>query len=278
MQSYTEEFYEYVREGSKESAKEIIPIIFEFIQPKSVIDVGCGVGTWLSVFQAHGVEDVWGIDGDYVDKNAIEIPKERFLTFDLKSPFRFNRQFDLVVSLEVGEHLPNECAETFVDSLTKLAPVILFSAAIPFQGGTQHVNEQWQDYWVKHFQNKGYVAIDCIRNRVWENERVEFWYAQNMLVFAKREYLELEGAYLLKQQFESTNIFQRSIVHPSKYLEVVEKYLAETKAAQWYAAEAEKYLAAAEPKNMSLKKVISALPIVIINTLKRKLFEKKNLT
>ena len=278
MQSYTEEFYEYVREGSKESAKEIIPIIFEFIQPKSVIDVGCGVGTWLSVFQAHGVEDVWGIDGDYVDKNAIEIPKERFLTFDLKNPFRLNRQFDLVVSLEVGEHLPNECAETFVDSLTKLAPVILFSAAIPFQGGTQHVNEQWQDYWVKHFQKKGYVAIDCIRNRVWGNERVEFWYAQNILVFAKREYLELEGAYLLKQQFESTNIFQRSIVHPSKYLEVVEKYLAETKAAQWYAAEAEKYLAAAEPKNMSLKKVILALPIVIINTLKRKLFEKKNLT
>ena len=278
MQSYTEEFYEIVREGSKESAKEIIPIVFEFIQPKSVIDVGCGVGTWLSVFQAHGVEDVWGIDGDYVDKNTLEIPKEKFLTIDLKSPFKLNRQFDLVVSLEVGEHLPQECAETFVESLTQLAPVILFSAAIPFQGGTDHVNEQWQDYWVKNFQNKGYVSIDCIRNRVWENERVEFWYAQNMLVFAKREYLELEGAYLLKQQFESTNIFQRSIVHPSKYLEVVEKYLAETKAAQWYAAEAEKYLAAAEPKNMSLKKVISALPIVIINTLKRKLFEKKNLT
>ena len=278
MQSYTEEFYEFVREGSKESAKEIIPIIFEFIQPKSVIDVGCGVGTWLSVFQAHGVEDVWGIDGDYVDKNAIEIPKERFLTFDLKSPFRLNRQFDLVVSLEVGEHLPNECAETFVYSLTQLAPVILFSAAIPFQGGTQHVNEQWQDYWVKHFQNKGYVAIDCIRNRVWGNERVEVWYAQNILIFAKREYLELEKSALLKQQFESTNMFQSSIVHPSKYLEVVEKYLAETKAAQWYAAEAEKYLAAAEPKNMSLKKVISALPIVIINTLKRKLFEKKILT
>ena len=278
MQSYTEEFYEFVREGSKESAKDIIPIIFEFILPKSVIDVGCGVGTWLSVFQAHGVEDVWGIDGDYVDKNAIEIPKERFLTFDLKNPFRLNRQFDLVVSLEVGEHLPNECAETFVDSLTKLAPVILFSAAIPFQGGTQHVNEQWQDYWVKHFQNKGYVAIDCIRNRIWGNKRVEIWYAQNILIFAKREYLELEKSALLKQQFESTNMFQSSIVHPSKYLEVVEKYLAETKAAQWYAAEAEKYLAAAEPKNMSLKKVILALPIVIINTLKRKLFEKKNLT
>ena len=145
MQSYTEEFYEIVREGAKESAKEIIPIIFEFIQPKSVIDVGCGVGTWLSVFQAHGVEDVWGIDGDYIDKNVLEIPEEKFLTFDLKNPFKLSRQFDLVVSLEVGEHLPQECAETFVESLTQLAPVILFSAAIPFQGGTDHVNEQWQD-------------------------------------------------------------------------------------------------------------------------------------
>ena len=99
-----------------------------------------------------------------------------------------------------------------------------------------------------------------------------------MLIFAKREYLELEKAYLLKQQFESTNTFQRSIVHPSKYLEVVEKCLAETKAAQWYAAEAEKYLAAAEPENMPLKKVISALPIVIINALKRKLFDKESFT
>lgn len=284
MQNYTEEFYEFVRKGAKESAKEIIPIVFEFIQPKSVIDVGCGLGTWLSVFQASGVEDVWGIDCDYVDQNILEIPQERFFTFDLKSPFRLNRQFDLVVSLEVGEHLPNECAETFVDSLTKLGSVILFSAAIPFQGGTKHINEQWQDYWTSHFQEKGYVAIDCIRNRVWQNDRVEYWYAQNMLMFAKREYLNLESGYLLKQYFEKTNI-QLDLVHPKKYLEVVEKcletkekYLAETKAAQWYAAEAEKYLAAADPKNMSLKKVLSALPLVIINTLKKKVFEKENYT
>ncbi len=272
MQTYTEDFYKSVRDGARKSAKEIIPIIFEFIQPKSVIDVGCGTGTWLSVFQEYGVEDIWGVDGDYVDRKNLEIPQDRFLSFDLKSPLSLDRQFDLVVSLEVAEHLPQNDAETFVDSLTKLGPVILFSAAIPFQGGTEHINEQWLDYWAKYFQEKGYVAIDCIRNRVWQNNNVEFWYAQNMLIFAKIDYLELPKFYLLKKQLEITRANKLSIVHPKKYLEIVEKCVAETKAAQWYATEADKYLAASDPKNMSLKRVISALPIIIVNTLKRNLF------
>lgn len=278
MQTYTEDFFKLIQDGSTKSAKEIIPIIFEFIHPKSVIDVGCGTGTWLSVFQEHGVEDIWGVDGDYVDKKNLEIPQDRFFSFDLKNPLSLDRQFDLVVSLEVAEHLPEDCAETFVDSLTRLGSVILFSAAIPFQGGREHINEQWLDYWAKYFQKKGYVAIDCIRPRVWENDNVEIWYAQNILIFAQKDSLELPQYYLLKNQFELTRENQLSIVHPKKYLQVVEKYIAENKAAQWYAAEAEKYLAASDPKNMSLKGVLSALPIIINNTLKRKLFQKKNRT
>lgn len=105
-------------------------------------------------------------------KKKLEIPEERFLSFELNNPFRIDRQFDLVISLEVAEHLPKECAATFVDSLTRLGPVILFSAAIPFQGGTDHINEQWLDYWAKYFQEKGYVAIDCIRKRIWQNDKV----------------------------------------------------------------------------------------------------------
>lgn len=274
MEAYTEDFYNLVLEGSRQSAKEIVPIVFEFIQPKSVIDVGCGTGTWLSVFQKYGVEDICGVDGDYVDKSTLEIPFDKFLSFDLKKPLKLDRQFDLVISLEVSEHLPKECAESFVDSLTKLGSVILFSAATPFQGGTEHVNEQWQDYWAKYFQTKGYVAIDCIRNRVWQNELVEFWYAQNILVFAKQECLKLEKFYLLNKQFENTITSQLSVVHPKKYLEVVEKCIAETKAAEWYAAKAEKYLVKADPNNMSLKEILSVLPIIITNTLKRKLFHQ----
>lgn len=223
MHPYTEKFYKDQKEGSRRSAKEIIPLVLELIQPQHVIDVGCGAGTWLSVFKECGVEDIWGVDGAYVDKKILEIPEERFFSFDLKNPLRMDGQFDLVVSLEVAEHLPSECAGIFVDSLISLGPVILFSAAIPFQRGAGHINEQWPDYWVQFFQKKGYVVIDCIRKKIWQNDNVEWWYAQNILLFVRRDYLASHP--LLQREFENTAISQLSIVHPRKYLDVIRLHL-----------------------------------------------------
>ncbi len=224
MQLYTEDFYKKQKKGSRQSAREVIPMILELLRPKSVIDIGCGVGTWLSVFIEFGVEDVFGIDGDHIDQKMLEIPRERFSPFDLSKPFRMDRQFDLVVSLEVAEHLPSECAEVFVDSLINLGPVILFSAAIPFQGGEHHVNEQWPDYWVEIFKEKGYVAIDCIRKNIWRNENVEWWYAQNILMFLR--YNNLESYPLLKREFENATVSQLSVVHPRNYLNLIRLQLA----------------------------------------------------
>src|SRR5918999_372999 len=178
MQSYTKEFYNAQKEGSRRSAEIIIPLVLALVKPQSVIDVGCGVGTWLSVFKKLGVEDVFGIDGEHVDRSMLEIPGEQFLALDLSRPIQIDRQFDLVVSLEVAEHLPKQCAKTFVESLTKLGSVSLFSAAIPFQGGTCHVNEQWPDYWANYFRENDYEVIDCIRKRVWQNDKIEWWYSQ----------------------------------------------------------------------------------------------------
>ena len=217
--SYTGDFYKLHRDSSRQSAKQIVPMVLELVHPNSVIDVGCGMGAWLSVFKECGVDDIYGIDGDYVDRHMLEIPEQRFFASDLSKTIRLDRQFDLVVSLEVAEHLPNDCAETFVDSLTKLGPVILFSAAIPHQGGTHHVNEQWPEYWAEHFQAKGYVVIDCLRKKIWRNHEVDYYYAQNILLFTKMDYLEKSP--LLRSQFESTNPASLSIVHPTKYLEVI---------------------------------------------------------
>lgn len=216
---YTGEFYKLHRDISRQSAQQVIPMVLELVHPKSVVDVGCGVGAWLSVFKEYGVDDIYGIDGDYVDRNMLEIPEQCFFPSDLSKAIRLNRQFDLVVSLEVAEHLPNDCAETFVDSLTKLGPVILFSAAIPHQGGMHHVNEQWPEYWAEHFQAKDYAVIDCIRKKIWTNNEVDYYYAQNILLFTKMDYLEKSP--LLKSQFQSTNPASLSIVHPTKYLEVI---------------------------------------------------------
>ncbi len=219
MQPYTQKFYKDQSVGSRRSAEAIVPLVLTLIKPQSVIDVGCGLGTWLSVFKEFGVQDVFGIDGDHVDRSMLQIPNERFTAFDLKKPIPINRQFDLVISLEVAEHLPEDCAKTFIHSLTGLGPVILFSAAIPFQGGTNHLNEQWPDYWANHFNEDGYVAVDCLRKKVWQDDQVEWWYAQNMLVFSRKDYLASNA--LLKEEFENTHPSQLSIVHPRKYQELI---------------------------------------------------------
>ena len=219
MQPYTQKFYKDQSVGSRRSAEAIVPLVLTLIKPQSVIDVGCGLGIWLSVFKEFGVKDVFGIDGDHVDRSMLQIPNERFTAFDLKKPIPINRQFDLVISLEVAEHLPEDCAKTFIHSLTGLGPVILFSAAIPFQEGTNHLNEQWPDYWANYFNEDGYVAVDCLRKKVWQDDQVEWWYAQNMLIFAREDYLARNAS--LKK--ESANSFPStlSIVHPKKYLEIV---------------------------------------------------------
>jgi hypothetical protein len=158
----------------------------------------------------------FGIDGPWVDRAMLKIPHHQFLSCDLEKPFRMGRQFDLVVSVEVAEHLPVECAETFIDSLARLGPVVLFSAAITSQGGTNHVNEQWPDYWVRHFREKGYAAIDCLRKKIWQNDNVEWWYAQNVFIFARTDCLEAHP--VLTKELERTAASQLSIVHPKAYL------------------------------------------------------------
>lgn len=237
MEHYKEKYFDYIISGASRSAKEIVLLVMDLINPKSVVDIGCGLGTWLSAFSDQGVKDILGIDGGWVNQEHLVIPKENFLVFDLRKPLYLDGQFDLVISLEVAEHLPSEMAETIVNTLTNMGPVILFSAAIPLQGGTNHLNEQWPEYWAEIFLRNDYVTIDCIRKHIWKNEKVEYFYAQNMLIFASRQYLEKNP--LLKIAFEDTNLSMLSLVHPKKYL------------------------FNSDYKNLSLKKVLWVLPYLI---------------
>ena len=213
---YTRKFYDHLRERPERSAREIVPLVIELTRPRSVVDVGCGEGIWLATFENSGIRDILGIDGDHVDRNMLAIPAEKFMSIDLKNPFQLKRHFDLTICLEVAEHLPKEAAEGFVDSLTRLSPIILFSAAIPFQGGERHVNEQWPDYWTALFEGKDYCVIDCLRKRIWNNNNVEWWYAQNILLFAKTSYLK--ACPTLQREYNQAHHSLLSIVHPRKYM------------------------------------------------------------
>jgi hypothetical protein len=148
-----------------------------------VIDVGCGTGAWLAAFRHAGVETITGFDGDYVDRHLLQIPYDRFIPIDLEEGISHARRYDLAICLEVAEHLSPERGPSLIDDLTRLAPAVLFSAAVPFQGGMDHHNEQWQDYWAGLFVDCGFRVCDCIRARVWDDPRVDPWYAQNTLIY-----------------------------------------------------------------------------------------------
>ena len=184
--------------------------MLEYVQPESVIDVGCGLGAWLAEFSTHGVQEVLGLDGDYVEPSQLLIPPDRFRTVDLSQRLHLDEQADLAVCLEVAEHLTAAPAKSLIQSLTEIAPVVLFSAAVPGQRGTHHVNEQWPDFWAERFNHAGFVAIDCLRDQIWENEDVAWWYAQNIVFFVDRKRLSQHPE--LVAVGTTTNL--RRLVHP----------------------------------------------------------------
>lgn len=180
---YDDAFFAAAEQGMLRSAAAAVPHIIDFIEPRSVVDVGCGRGAWLSIFQAHGVERLLGLDGPYVDQRKLFIPSDCFSVADLAKPFTIPGRFDLAICLEVGEHLPPHSAASLIGSITDAAPVVLFSAAVPGQGGTHHINEQWPGYWQSLFARRGYACLDAIRPRIWDDCRVEWWYRQNLFIF-----------------------------------------------------------------------------------------------
>ena len=178
---YSPDFYETIRQGCRSSAEAVVPIVLEQLQPyepATVVDVGCGEGWWGKAFQDAGCE-VLGLDGDYVESPAIDL---HFA--DLARPRARTETYDLAVALEVAEHLPPERAAGFVEDLCAFAPVVLFSAAIPGQGGVGHLNEQWPVYWVELFEAQGYSCSGALRWLIWTDDRVENWYRQNLMVAA----------------------------------------------------------------------------------------------
>jgi SAM-dependent methyltransferase len=187
---YDEGFFAAKDTGARESARAIMPRLLELSSAQSVIDVGCGTGTWLSVARELGIDDVLGLDGDWVRPEALEIPADRFRAVDLAAAPVLDRRFDLALSLEVAEHLSPTAADRFVGLLVGTAPLVAFSAAIPGQGGHGHVNEQWPGFWAERFSAHGYEVVDCLREPLWEDERVEWWYRQNLLLFGAPDALD----------------------------------------------------------------------------------------
>lgn len=212
---YTSGFFKRLQPESRRTAEIVTPLILELLHPSSVVDVGCGTGDWLAVLREAGLDDVFGVDGEWMETSQLQIPVGLFQAADLSQPFTLPRKFDLAMCLEVAEHLPAQSADSFVRCLVALAPAVLFSAAIPFQGGSHHVNEQWPDYWQARFLKAGHVLIDCFRRQLWNRPGVQPYIAQNLLLFVAPEVLASNDR--LQAESAKATGFPIRVVHPGIY-------------------------------------------------------------
>lgn len=212
--TFTPEVYEQIREGARRSAAVIVPLVFDLFAPKLVVDVGCGEGIFAEAFAKHGcvvaaldesvdgirvcLDAEWGTDDEpgVVTYRHVDLERDYCWATELSRHYADGKDhrpevgesgfaFDLAVCLEVAEHLDPDYSEDLVSSLCHLAPVVLFSAAVPGQGGHGHRNEQWPEFWAQRFRDEGRLVSGGLRWHLWDSN-VEPWYAQNLLVAATR--------------------------------------------------------------------------------------------
>lgn len=212
---YDSRYYESLREGGSRSAEAVLPRVLDLVGPESIVDFGCGDGTWLAAATRLGATDVQGVDGGWVSAETLQIPKSRFRAVDLASPLDLGRRFDLAFCLEVAEHLPASAAPELVRTLTSHAPVVLFSGAIPFQGGEDHINEAWPSHWRSLFEAQGFACLDMLRGTIWEDPEVELWYRQNLLLFASCAHVSAHS------DLAVADLTPLDVVHPSMFLAAV---------------------------------------------------------
>jgi len=202
---YNKKFYDEVSQSSLNSAKAIAPYIIKKFNPNSLVDFGCGDGSWLKPFLDRNI-DITGIEGDWIKNTNTKIPLENYILSNFeKKNIKIEGKFDFVLCLEVLEHLNEEIGLYLIKKMTSISDLILFSAAIPGQGGTNHINERWQSHWINLFKSYSYFPDLNIRYHFWNDSRVASYYRQNIILFRKN-----------KSENNISNIYD--VVHPEFYL------------------------------------------------------------
>ena len=205
---YNTDFFKNISDSSVKGAGIVLPYLFQFYKPNSVIDIGCGTGAWLRTSKELGVNIIHGVDINEEDENNLFVPRDVIDIFDFSNLSSQNEivtheRYDLAISLEVAEHLDRQNAIPFIKYLTSYSDIVLFSAALPFQIGTHHVNCQPARYWADLFKKEGYTCVDLIRRKLMFDPKMsnsDWWYGQNSFLYihnTKKELLDALHEYVV---------------------------------------------------------------------------------
>jgi len=186
---YNQKFFNNTFKFENSSAKAFAAILIKHFAPKSVIDIGCGIGIYLSEFKANNIE-ILGFDGSPAVISG-SLAGDKIKLHDLCQPLNLNRQFDLCLCLEVAEHLEPACGQTLINTLTDLSHAIIFTAATPGQGPKSigHINEQLPEYWQKLFEQKNFILNKKLTEKIKREmgeEKIVWWLTKNLMILEKQ--------------------------------------------------------------------------------------------
>ncbi len=217
--TYQSSYFTSRNERTVLAAQTILKELDGLLRDKPVLDIGCGVGTWAATAERLGAQRVMAVDGPWVDIGLLEVSPVNFIQHDLSNgPPNIEDRFGLTIWLENAEHLPQGVGESVVDWVCECSDAVLFSAAIPGQGGVGHQNEQWQSYWAGIFQSHGFKVWDIVRPRVWTNPEIPYWYKQNMILYVDQD-VDFRP---LSEAYETKHAPELNIVHPDKWIKQIE--------------------------------------------------------
>lgn len=201
--------YEFksLAEISYKSAAKIVPHIINKIGiPTKVVDLGGGVGGWCRAFLDNGTSKVICIDHPSTPSNLLVIDQNDFIKCDFEKNIPDFIKCDLAISIEFAEHISSKKSDSIIDFLVQSAPIIVFSAAIPNQGGVNHINEQRHNFWANKFAERNFECLDIIRNDIIFDSDIEYYLRQNVFLFVDKnsnKYIELaKYEKLIPNEFE----------------------------------------------------------------------------
>jgi len=183
--SYSKDFYSRRKPLSRSSAEIVLGALLDVARIESVVDFGCGTGSWLNVALTKSVRKILGYDSSQVPPEELEIHQTFFRPTNLENVTRIEGEFDLAICLEVIEHLSEQSSDRVLCALVESSDLILFSGAIPYQVGTNHVNCQWQTHWSSKFREHGFLGLPILNGCFWKESRINVVYRQNMVLYFK---------------------------------------------------------------------------------------------
>jgi cyclopropane fatty-acyl-phospholipid synthase-like methyltransferase len=186
---YDKRYNDFLDAVASESAPAMAATIERIFKPNSIIDVGCGAGTLLAQLKRIGLE-VKGLE--YSDAGIARCREKgvHVEKFDLETEEAIQGSWDVTVSFEVAEHLPESLADNYVRVISQFSPAVIMSAATVGQGGHDHVNEEPHEYWIEKMQRRGfdYDGQTSYQVRVeLAGKGVASWYVNNTMIFRRKD-------------------------------------------------------------------------------------------